>query len=358
VENPTTALPASEVSAAPASWEPDMLRTLPHPPDQPRSLFLTAEPPNKGLAPSDLNRPYFTLDPILDRRDWPEPGWFTNFQLDLIKPHVNNEMNQVMMVGGKQATIALGNAPLNWTVAPRFELGYRLPSGFGEFMLSDRFFNSSGNDIVNIKGIGPVARSISLNVNYADIDYGSREYTPSALWDMHWRVGARILETFTSTRAEDPFAAAAATNGIFEARQSNNTNGAGPHFTVNVGRKLGDSGFSMIGRADFAYTFGRQSQDFLAGSTTLNAAGHPEFAVRKGRLWDQIPVLNIQAGLNWRPPSHPNIYGFLGFVSETFWYVQNNSNVVSSFNTRTSQVTGNRGNFQDAGIVFRFGINY
>jgi hypothetical protein len=310
-----------------------------------------------GVVPPDANQPYFQVDPILDRRDWQTPGWFSNVQLDLIKPHVNSGMNAMLTAGGKQTTVALGNAPLNWTVAPRFELGYRLPSGFGEFMLSDRFFNSQGTDVVNIKSIGPFVRSSNLSVNYSDIDYGSREYTPTPLWDMRWRAGMRVMETFNSTRAEDSFAAAAASNGIFSARQTNTTTGFGPHFGVEMARKLGESGFSLVGRADIAYTFNRLVQAFSIDSTTLNAAGHASFAEAKGRIWQQIPVLNVQAGVGWQPPNHPNVRGFLGFVSESFWYAQNNSDQITSTVFSPTRA-GNRGNFQDAGVVFRLSINY
>jgi hypothetical protein len=334
-----------------------MLRTLPQPPDQPGSLYHQPLAPRPGIVPTDAELPYFLPDPILDPKHWQQPGWFTDFQLDLIKPHVNNEMNQLVMAGGHQANVALGNAPLDWTVAPRFELGYRLPSGFGEFMLSDRFFNSQGTDMVDIKSIGPFLRTSDISVNYADIDYGSREFTPSPYWDMRWRVGMRIAETFVATRAEDSFAIAAASNGIFSARQTATTVGFGPHFAVEMGRRLGESGFSLVGRADFAYTFDRQVLAFSAESTTLNAAGRPSFGSVKGRLWDQIPILNIQAGLGWHPPTHPNLYGFLGFVSESYWYVANNSNAINSF-IRGPGNTGSRGDFQDAGIVFRIGINY
>ena len=35
-------------------------------------------------------------------------------------------------------------ATLNWTVSPRFEAGYRLPSGFGEIDVSYRFLLTEG----------------------------------------------------------------------------------------------------------------------------------------------------------------------------------------------------------------------
>ena len=36
-------------------------------------------------------------------------------------------------------------AQLDWTVSPRFELGYRLPSGFGELDVAFRFLMTQGS---------------------------------------------------------------------------------------------------------------------------------------------------------------------------------------------------------------------
>jgi hypothetical protein len=352
------AVPAPEAVSADSGVEPDMLHALPRPPDQPRSLYQAPLAPPPRMRPPDGDRPYFEIDPVLDPPQWGRPGWFSSVQIDLVKPHANNTMNQRMTVGGNSTTVALGSSKLDWTVAPRFELGYRLPSGFGEFLIAERFFNTQGNDAIDISSIGPALRSSRLSVNYTDFDYGSREFTPTESWELRWRFGARVMETFQATRVDDAFGQASATNGIFAARQTNTTVGAGPHIRAEVARRLGESGFSMVGWLDLGYTFGRLTQDFSALGTTLNSAGHPTFGEAEGRIRQQVPVLNVQAGLRWRPPDHPQIDGFFGFVSESFWYVDNNSNLISSINTRTATRVENHGNFQDAGVVFRLGINY
>ena len=72
--------------------------------------------------------------------------------------------------------VAPGAAKQAWTVAPRIEIGYRLPSGFGGFAFSDRFFNTSGTGPF-VGPAGTTTRSTQLGVNYSDWDYISREYT-------------------------------------------------------------------------------------------------------------------------------------------------------------------------------------
>ena len=81
--------------------------------------------------------------------------------------------------------MAPGAANLNWTVAPRLEIGYRLPSGFGAFAFSDRFFQTGGAGPFS----GPVGltnRTSRLTVNYCDWDYISHEFTPWVTPKSNW----------------------------------------------------------------------------------------------------------------------------------------------------------------------------
>ena len=64
---------ADPATAAPVP-EPEFLKTLPRPPDAPRSLM--APPPPLGPPPPDLERPYFQPDPLLDPPALGLPGWF------------------------------------------------------------------------------------------------------------------------------------------------------------------------------------------------------------------------------------------------------------------------------------------
>ena len=77
-------LPGSDVLAPETGWEPEFLRSLPRPPDQPGSLLQPAPP--VGPPPPNLEQ-YFVHDPILDPPQWPKTGWFTDVQIDIIHPH-------------------------------------------------------------------------------------------------------------------------------------------------------------------------------------------------------------------------------------------------------------------------------
>ncbi len=327
---------------------PDFLESLPHPADQPRSLFQPA--PALGPPPPDLESPYFQEDPLLDPPQWGATGWFFDVQVSGIKPHVQNEMFEVVTTGlGASVPVQLGNSPLNWTAAPRVEFGYRLPSGFGAFAIADSAFVANGADIFRGPD-GPAPRTTSLQMNYTDLDYISREYTPCADWDMRWRAGARISETFSTTDVVQSFAQAAAGSGILAAQQSNATLGAGPHFAVELDRWLHQaSGLGFLGKVDIADNFSVIRQRFSATTTELTSSGAFDSGVKIDRFENQIVILTVQLGVTWQPPRYPNSRVDLGWIQQTWWNVMQNAE--SGFPTSSGQ-------FDYQGVFLRASWNY
>jgi hypothetical protein len=214
---------------------------------------------------------------------------------------------------GRVIPVSLGNTPLNLTVAPRVEFGYRLPAGFGEFSIADTGFTSNGADTWSGPD-GPASRSSALQANYTDFDYHSREYTPYACCEMRWRAGFRIAESFTTTSFFQPFAQAAAGSGVVAAQQSNALFGFGPHFAVEIERAFGQSGFSFVGKVDIADTYTIIRQRFSARTTTPIAPGVADGGVMIDRFENQVIILNVQVGLAWQPPAYA-IPGDLGIFS-------------------------------------------
>jgi hypothetical protein len=324
--------------------EPEFLKTLPRPPDQPHSLFQPAPP--LGPPTFDLEQPYFQLDPILDPPQWPQVGWFCDVQVAGVRPYVQNEMSETVVTGlGRPIFVALSAARLNWTAAPRFELGYRLPSGFGEFSVSDTGFTANGGESF-LGPDGPAMRTSALQLNYTDLDYLSREYTPWANCDMKWRAGMRVAESFTTTTFSQSFAQAAAGSGLLTAQQSNATFGFGPHFAVELEHRLAQPGFSLVGKIDVADNYTHIRQRYSAVTTTVTPSGL-DSGVIIDKFLNQVVMLSVQAGLAWRPPSYPNSRLFLGYVDET-WF-----NPLANDNTYTTL-----GQFYYQGVVLRASWNY
>ena len=114
-------------------------------------------------------------------------------------------------------------------MAPRFELGYRFPDGFGDLSASYRFLTSEGTGTaVNADGAFDVRSR--LDVNQLDFDYASARFSPGPFWDLKWRIGARLADVFFDSRVGD---------GIFEEQAGNNFFGAGPHFALEAERRIG-----------------------------------------------------------------------------------------------------------------------
>jgi hypothetical protein len=116
----------------------DVLPGLPVLPDEPASLL--APPAQPPCTPLPIPGPYFELDPRLDPPPLPPPGWFTDLDIGIVDPHVKNRLlNTVTIFPGTADFVHVPSADLDWTVAPRFEVGYRLPSGFGEVVFGYRY---------------------------------------------------------------------------------------------------------------------------------------------------------------------------------------------------------------------------
>ena len=349
-------LPGTEVLTPDTAWEPEFLRSLPRPPDQPRSLLQPAPPVG---PPPNLER-YFILDPVLDPPQWPKTGWFTDVQIGIIHPHffanklaasnINSSGHGVTTSNGRTVNTILGSARLNWTVAPRLELGYRLPSGFGEFSLSDRGFYTDGTGPFNGPA-GNFTRTSHLGVNYTDADYASREYTQWVNWTLKWRVGVRTAFTWFDTTVIQPFDVAAAGTGLWAARTVNYTVGAGPHFGIAIDHKFDQTGLSFVSSLDIADTFSRVRQRFSVATTSLTPAGQPSRGVLLDRFWSEVPILNFQVGLGYQPPGHPNVHLFAGYMYEFWWQVGTNSNLEGTVNSKFAF-------FDNQGLVLNVAVDF
>ncbi|HVX11860.1 MAG TPA: hypothetical protein VHC22_11815 [Pirellulales bacterium] len=343
--------PKEEVSApTPDHNEPEILRSLPRPPDQPGSLF--DEAPSFGAPAPDWEHPYFERDPLLDPVDWPAPGWFCQAEVGVIKPHVSIPMMaQFTTALGTPVTVQTNSAHFQWTAAPRVEIGYRLPSGFGEFSLSDRYYNALGNSTVAGPN-GPGALHSEFMVNYADLDYASRELTPNTGWGLKFRGGVRTSQTFFGSRLDTSFAGALAGNQLFAERETSRSTGVGPHFGVEVDRRFARPGWSMLANADIAEMFSKVRNTFYGATTVPIPVGGFETFATSSHFIQEIPVLTAQLGLSWQPQRLPNSRFYVGYFGQ-FWYkFATNSNAgVGPFGTPIET------HFDNQGIVLQWSLN-
>jgi hypothetical protein len=326
VAAPTTARAQSSALSAP--HEPDApspsAYTVQPPPAVPQPPPPSG-PPAPTFAPAPLPGPYFEVDPLLDRPPLPPPGWFAVVDVGADIPHVKNHLSgQVPRPGTSLTdTVAVPSAGMDWTIFPRAEVGFRLPSGFGSCSLSFRFFDTDGNGAG--AGLdGPAALHSRLSFHEAGLDYSNNETSLWPNWDMKWTVGVRLLYVFFDSRADESSAAAAAGSTVVEQHDSNWYCGFGPHAGLELDRQIGGTGLALVLRGEGSLYLGRLRQTF-AETTTAGSTGQFNIGVSQA-----VPSAGFFTGFRWQPPQWPGAEFYLGYEYQHWWDIGKNNNTTST----------------------------
>lgn len=292
---------------------------IPHPPamvsSQPGQGLDGGPGPMLGPAPSDPfdddNGPLLKGDPLLDPPNLPPPGWFVAFETGILHPVYRNRLTgTVPIIGLPNQPVFVPTASLDWTGSPRAEIGYRFSEGFGEILVSYRSVVAEGAGVIpNYDIVGAGSLLSRLNVNVIDLDYAAREFALGDLWDMRWKIGARLSSNYFDTQSLGVALGQRASNHFF---------GSGPHAGLELQRRFGASGLALLGRIDGAVQIGRVSQDFeqvIFGVPAMGGAVSQEAT-------QYVPILRMQAGLSWTPPMRKRFFCFsAGYEFEEWWGV-------------------------------------
>ncbi len=322
---------AQEAAPAPQPVEP--LPALPKLPDVPRSMLAPASPAGGNCA--CLPGPYFESDPLLDPPELPHPGFFAAVDLGADKIHVRNHLTETLPNGD---LVHAEEAPLDWAFSPRIEAGYRLPSGFGDLSMVYRFVATDGNGS-GFGPDGPAALHGRFDLDEIDWDYASREFSLWPHLDMKWRIGLRLDWVYWDALADQEPGA----GGVFEQRTTNSYVGVGPHTGLELGRRFGHSGFSLIGKCDFAIELGHVRQGYFESSL---AGGTESIHVSDGQ---GVPQAGLELGLRWQPPSYPGAELYAGYHYEYWWDVGRIGRL---------DLPPSRGDFSDQGFLVRLAYNF
>jgi hypothetical protein len=298
--------------------------TVQPPPVAPQALA-PATPPTLTFAPALVPGPYFEVDPVLDRPPLPQPDWFTDADLEICTAHVKNHLGGQVQFPFEPGpdTVHTGGAPLDWTVFPRVEVGYRLPSAFGAISLSFRFLDTDGNGTT--AGLdGPARLHSRLSLHEGGLDYSSAETSLWPNWDMKWTVGARLLYAFYDSRADESAAVAAAGSTIFEQRESSWYGAGGAHLGLELDRQIAGTGLAFVLRGEGQIYLGRLRQAFYESSTT-GASASSTIPVSQG-----VPVIGFFAGARWQPPRWECVSFYLGYRYEYWWDLGKNNSTTSA----------------------------
>ena len=213
-------------------------------------------------------------------------------------------------------------ATLDWTVSPRFEAGYRLPSGFGEIDVSYRFLLTEGAGNLPAGSLqGPMHGPRRVDESFRP-EHGRRRTTPpprprSPCWDrtgpdeMADRPAGRrtcsSLPRPTSLVRRPPETA----TGI-----ENNFWGIGPHAGCGTAKPAATQGPGMGRQARHRAALWPGPSEIRAGRRRSAPGTRVDF-----ENWQQVPMLSGFLGLDWRPASLPNLDLLLGYTAEYWWNV-------------------------------------
>jgi hypothetical protein len=283
-------------------------------------------------------------DPLLERPELPPPGWFFGIEAAWVIPHVKNRLVGDVLIDGVQFdTVHVPPAELDSTISPRFEIGYCLPNGRGEFLFSYRLLVSEGTTLFSSSD-GPTSVKSRLNLNVFDFDYANRECALAPNWDMRWKIGVRLAGVYFDSRSSlqtlpDMFAAL-----NVEQRASNNFWGAGPHAGFCFTRKLDVPGMTLFANVEGATLLGQIRQQF---SERFSFAGVPDvqFGGVSALTHSQVvPTLSFQVGVGWSPPGWSQLRYSAGYEYEHWWSL--------------GKVNGSAAELWDQGIFLRGEYTY
>jgi hypothetical protein len=281
---------------------------------------------------------------------FPQPGFVASVEAQAIVPHIFHDIVNTAPVGAAApGSIAAPVTGFDWTVSPRIEIGYRLPSGFGEFLLNYQYIHTTGSGSTPFGPDGPAEISDKFEFNLADFDYASREFTPWQHLGMKWRFGLRTLQMFYRTALTQPYGAAAAGSGILQDQGFNAYHGYGGHIGVELNREFNSQlpGLSLIGKVDIGNTFGFIHQS-VSQSMTDGATAEGIY-----RFDQASPSIYTQLGLNYHPPGG-RLDFYVGGSYGYWWNLGKFNNVaLSSIGKGTA-----KGDLSLTGITFRASWNY
>lgn len=354
-----TAAPRATAQATPAQQAP---------------AFFPADLPGAGYTPPMQNPPPpapYTLppaepiripeqinnDPLLDRPFSPPPGFYLYKEVFITSVHLSNQLSgTVTTPGGRTDGVAPPGSPLDMSVSPRFELGYRMPNGFGEVGLGFRWLTTSGGG-TNVGAFGPAAQHGRFNFNVIDLNYHSREFSlgwfPGDQWDFRWTAGFRALNLYFDDHLNflNP---GTGPEAVASQSDTNSLNAYGAHFGFDLHRKLDCwvPGLAFGGRVDFTDLFGRVRQHYF--ETFVGGAGA---AAGYGRFETAPLALEVQLGLSYTVPNWNHAFFFVGYDTQYWWQIGRLSNFGGTLPNAGSAVDS-RATLELQGFVIRAEINF
>ncbi len=293
---------------------------LPYPtPDAP------PQPPAYVLPPPAW--PVYTFpqnDPLLDRPYSAQPGWYANVEPNVVGVHLRNQLGAPVQntITGNADFIKFPGNPINTTVSPRFEIGYRFPGGWGGIQLGYRFLTSEGSGqaltspLNSNQGSGP--QQGILNFNMVDLNYVSREFSLGPLWNLRWGAGFRALALYFNSGMEfdNP---GSALGSVLAQNVSNSVSGFGVWAFLDLERKMPVPGLALFARLEATDLVSQIRQGF--SETVIGPTGAPLAFQARYDFSVGTPILREVVGASYTVPRWNYSRFMLGIEYETYFQI-------------------------------------
>jgi hypothetical protein len=318
------------------------------------TMVAPPQPPAYVLPPPSWPTYNYTWpDPLLDRPYSAQPGWYTNVDTNFLLVHLRNQLGGPVTntLTGNTDTLGFAGNPINPTISPRFELGYRFPGNWGGIQLGYRFLTSQGSDQTvigpenNVQG--PANQAGTLNFNLIDLTYVSREFGFGPYWYFRGGVGARALFLYFNSGVQ--FINPGTDVGtIIAQNESNSLSGFGVWGFMEVERKMPIPGLALFGRFEATDLESQVRQGYSEtaigpGGTLVPSRARYDFSVGS-------PILRELVGISYTVPQWNYSRFLLGVQWETFFQIGRDQN--------TSNIPDSRGQLDLYGIFFRAEFNF
>jgi hypothetical protein len=324
-------------SAAPPTMQPSTeseADTLPAPTPEsgPRQPAYVLPPPSWPTF--DFSRP----DPLLNRPNAAQPGWYTNVETNILFIHLRNQLGGPVpnTLTGNMDFVKFAGNPYNPTVSPRFEVGYRLADNWGSIQLGYRFLASRGTDQVtsgpedNIQA--PANQLGRVDFNMADLTYVSREFALGPYWNMRWGAGLRAMYFFFDSQLQfiNPTSEEGA---ILKQTESNHLRAYGVWAFLDLERKMPIPGLALFGRLEGTDFYARTSEVYTETVAGAPGAAPLGFVNRfDGSVGPSI--LREVAGVSYTVPRWNYSRFMLGYQYETYFHIGRQSPPDGNVDTR------------------------
>jgi hypothetical protein len=264
-------------------------------------------------------------DPLLDRPDSAQPGFFSNVQTDVLLLHLHNRLRGPVpnALTGAVDQVQLGRTDLDPTAAARIEIGYRLPDNWGTCSFGYSFLASQGHE-QSVTGPDDVIQAPADKVgrlvyNLWDLTYGSREYCPDACYTLSWGAGARMMSLYFDTRGQflNP---GGGPGSVLAQLETNYVQCYGFWIYLDVERHLGAPGLSAFCRLEASDFFGRVHQNY-AETVVGSPAQSPETFGDRFTFLVSPSILREVVGLSYAVPRWNYSRLLLGYQYEQFFQI-------------------------------------